>query len=129
MRRCPYSHLPDAELPPACAVLNPNRPDCPYPEKNLCGAGVAFKIAQALLESSPVNGADPKRLISSFLKIVAIATIEGVVANPAAQPIPVVATVEGVCARTAVERIVAAAAKDGIVTVVAGQGVVTSTTV
>lgn len=31
-------HLPEAELPPAVAVLNPNRPDCPYPEKNLCGA-------------------------------------------------------------------------------------------
>src|SRR5262249_46449313 len=32
-------HLPETELPPACAVLNPNRPDCGYPEKNLCGAG------------------------------------------------------------------------------------------
>ena len=42
-------HLPEADLPPALAVLNPNRPDCPYPEKNLCGAGVAFKLAQALL--------------------------------------------------------------------------------
>ena len=41
-------HLPEAELPAALAVLNPNRPDCPYPEKNLCGAGVAFKLAQAL---------------------------------------------------------------------------------
>ena len=42
-------HLPETELPPALAVLNPNRPDCPYPEKNLCGAGVAFKLVQALL--------------------------------------------------------------------------------
>src|SRR5579883_1713402 len=42
-------HLPEAELPPAVAVLNPNRPDCTYPEKNLCGAGVAFKLAQAVL--------------------------------------------------------------------------------
>src|SRR5258708_36448853 len=42
-------HLPESELPPALAVLNPNRPDCPYPEKNLCGAGVAFKLVQALL--------------------------------------------------------------------------------
>jgi len=32
-------HLPQAELPPALAVLNPNRADCTYPEKNLCGAG------------------------------------------------------------------------------------------
>src|SRR6185295_9893556 len=42
-------HLPEAELPPALAVLNPNRPDCQYLEKNLCGAGVAFKVIQALL--------------------------------------------------------------------------------
>ena len=42
-------HLPETELPPALAVLNPNRPDCPYLEKNLCGAGVAFKLIQALL--------------------------------------------------------------------------------
>ena len=44
-------HLPESGLPPALAVLNPNRPDCPYPEKNLCGAGVAFKLSQALLGS------------------------------------------------------------------------------
>jgi single-stranded-DNA-specific exonuclease len=42
-------HLPDAELPPALAVLNPNRRDCAYPDKNLCGAGVAFKLVHALL--------------------------------------------------------------------------------
>jgi single-stranded-DNA-specific exonuclease len=42
-------HLPDAELPPALAVLNPNRRDCGYPDKNLCGAGVAFKLVHALL--------------------------------------------------------------------------------
>jgi single-stranded-DNA-specific exonuclease len=41
-------HLPESELPPAVAVLNPNRPDCEYPEKNLCGAAVAFKLAQAV---------------------------------------------------------------------------------
>ena len=42
-------HLPDQDLPPALAVLNPNRRDCSYPEKNLCGAGVTFKLVQALL--------------------------------------------------------------------------------
>src|SRR5260370_19224372 len=42
-------HLPESDLPPALAVLNPNRPDCPYVEKNLCGAGVALKVIQALL--------------------------------------------------------------------------------
>ena len=44
-------HLPDAELPPALAVVNPNRRDCPYPEKNLCGAGVTFKLVQAFLRA------------------------------------------------------------------------------
>jgi len=45
-------HLPEAELPRAVAVLNPRRPDCAYPEKNLAGAGVALKLAQALLARS-----------------------------------------------------------------------------
>jgi len=42
-------HIPCAVLPPAYAVLNPKREGCAYPEKMLCGAGVAFKLAQALL--------------------------------------------------------------------------------
>ncbi len=42
-------HIPHETLPPACAVLNPKRKGCEYPEKMLCGAGVAFKLAQGLL--------------------------------------------------------------------------------
>ena len=57
-------------VPKALAVLNPNQPECGYPCKHLCGAGVAFKLAQALLER-----AGRARLVPSFLKIVAIATI------------------------------------------------------
>ncbi len=41
-------HFPDAELPPAYAVLDPKRSDCPYPCKSLSGAGVGFKLLQAL---------------------------------------------------------------------------------
>src|SRR5438034_245420 len=41
-------HLPDAELPPATAILNPKQPDCPYPYKELCGCGVGFKLITAL---------------------------------------------------------------------------------
>ena len=65
-------HLPQAgeHVPKAVAVLNPNQLDCRYPDKGLCGAGVAFKVAQALLEK---NGRS--RLVPSFLKVVAIATI------------------------------------------------------
>jgi single-stranded-DNA-specific exonuclease len=72
-------HLPDTDLPPAFAVVNPNRPDCTYPEKNLCGAGVAFKLAQALLTAMGWPADRVRRLTESFLKLVAIATVADVV--------------------------------------------------
>jgi single-stranded-DNA-specific exonuclease len=72
-------HLPDAELPPALAVLNPNRRDCSYPDKNLCGAGVAFKLVQALLATLDWPAEKLERVIKSFLKLVAIATVADVV--------------------------------------------------
>jgi single-stranded-DNA-specific exonuclease len=68
-------HLPeDGQLPHALAVLNPNQLDCKYPCKLLCGAGIAFKIAQALLEARDEVDAR-RRLLPSFLKMAAIATI------------------------------------------------------
>lgn len=68
-------HLPGPDgMPHALAVLNPNQPGCEYPCKALCGAGVAFKLAQALMERR-LNGRDQAPLLKSFLKIVAIATI------------------------------------------------------
>jgi len=69
-------HLPEAHegVPNAWAVLNPNQQGCDYPCKELCGAGVAFKIAQALFAKFK-DQADQDRLIPSFLKMVAIATI------------------------------------------------------
>jgi single-stranded-DNA-specific exonuclease len=72
-------HLPETELPPALAVLNPNRPDCSYPEKNLCGAGVAFKLIQALLPSLGWPAEKVRRVAESFLKLAAIATVADVV--------------------------------------------------
>jgi single-stranded-DNA-specific exonuclease len=64
-------HLPQEQgVPAAVAVLNPNQDGCAYPCKALCGAGVAFKLAQALLEESGRG-----RLLPSFMKMVAIATI------------------------------------------------------
>ena len=42
-------HEPPEELPPAHAVIDPKQADCAYPDKNLCGTGVAFKLIQAIL--------------------------------------------------------------------------------
>jgi single-stranded-DNA-specific exonuclease len=69
-------HLPEAHegVPNAWAVLNPNQQGCDYPCKELCGAGVAFKIAQALFAKFK-DRVDQTKLIPSFLKMVAIATI------------------------------------------------------
>jgi len=72
-------HLPDDDVPPAVAVLNPNQVGCPYPEKNLCGAGVTFKLIQALLQRLAWPEAKARRMIESFLKLVAIATVADVV--------------------------------------------------
>ncbi|MBI3695667.1 MAG: single-stranded-DNA-specific exonuclease RecJ, partial [Acidobacteria bacterium] len=72
-------HLPDAATPPALAVLNPNQPGCQYPEKNLCGAGVVFKLCQALLASLDWPAARLNKVIESMLRMVAIATVADVV--------------------------------------------------
>jgi single-stranded-DNA-specific exonuclease len=68
-------HLPGPDgMPRALAVLNPNQPGCEYPCKALCGAGVAFKLAQALMERRLIDR-DQAALLKSFMKVVAIATI------------------------------------------------------
>jgi single-stranded-DNA-specific exonuclease len=79
-------HVPEADLPAAFAVLNPNRPDCQYPEKNLCGAGVVFKLIQALFDRAVSRpGAETmtaerrRALLDSYLKLVAVATVADIV--------------------------------------------------
>ncbi len=68
-------HLPGNEgVPRALAILNPNQHGCGYPCKALCGAGVAFKLAQALLERRR-SDRNQSALLTSFAKIAAIATI------------------------------------------------------
>ncbi len=68
-------HLPGTDgLPQALAVVNPNQEGCDYPCKYLCGAGVAFKLAQGLMQRR-LDPKDQSRLLMSFMKIVAIATI------------------------------------------------------
>ena len=64
-------HRPGPELPPALAVVNPHRPDCGYPNKDLCGAGVAFKVGQLL---AAALGRPPNES-GEYLDLVALATI------------------------------------------------------
>jgi len=68
-------HLPDEKegAPPAFAVLNPNQAGCPYPDKNLAGVGVAFKLVHALFRE---HGRDAQ--VPAFMKIVAIGTVADV---------------------------------------------------
>jgi single-stranded-DNA-specific exonuclease len=68
-------HLPDADegAPPAYAVLNPNQRGCNYPDKNLAGVGVAFKLAHALFRAR-----GRENLVNGFLKVVAIGTVADV---------------------------------------------------
>jgi single-stranded-DNA-specific exonuclease len=68
-------HLPDeAEgVPPAFAVLNPNQKNCEYPDKNLAGVGVAFKLVHALFRE---RGREAQ--VPAFLKVVAIGTVADV---------------------------------------------------
>lgn len=68
-------HLPDDDegAPPAYAVLNPNQRGCPYPDKNLAGVGVAFKLAHALFRER-----GREHLAPGFLKVVAIGTVADV---------------------------------------------------
>ncbi len=68
-------HLPGPDgVPKAHAVVNPNQAGCEYPYKQLCGAGVAFKVAQGLIQRR-LPEKDQTRLLLSFMKVVAIATI------------------------------------------------------
>lgn len=62
-------------LPPADAILNPKKATCKYPFKDLCGAGVAFKLIEALYEKKDI----PKEEVYGFLEYVAMATICDVV--------------------------------------------------
>lgn len=63
-------HLPEGGLPDAVANLDPKRPDCPYPFKELSGCGIAFKLAQALA----MHHNTPPEELDALLDLVAVST-------------------------------------------------------
>ena len=68
-------HMPGADLPPAFAVVNPNRNDCVYPAPQLCGTGVVFKLCQGLAMRASV----PQEELWPHLDLVALATVADLV--------------------------------------------------
>ena len=59
-------HTPDDELPPAVAVLDPKRSDCPYPYKELSGCGVGFKLLQAFASRNNIDFTELIPLLDLF---------------------------------------------------------------
>ncbi|CAG0948193.1 Single-stranded-DNA-specific exonuclease RecJ [Anaerolineae bacterium] len=75
-------HAPSDELPDAFAVVNPKQPACPYPSKELSGAGVAFKLAQALFranEKTPINNHRATISENDLFDLVALGTVADLV--------------------------------------------------
>jgi len=68
-------HLPESELPPAVAILNPKQHDCPYPYKELCGCGVGFKLVTAMATELGL----PDDSWQCYLDLVAIAIAADIV--------------------------------------------------
>ena len=68
-------HLPDDELPPAVAILNPKQKDCNYPFKELCGCGVGFKLISALAPQFDLSDED----VNENLDLVATAIAADIV--------------------------------------------------
>lgn len=66
-------HALGPELPPAAAVVHPFLGD--YPNRGLAGVGVAFKVAQALLDAVPIPSGSDAAFLDGLLKLVAIGTI------------------------------------------------------
>jgi single-stranded-DNA-specific exonuclease len=68
-------HLPDGELPPAHAILNPKQQDCNYPYKELCGCGIGFKLITALAKQLNL----PEEEYHCYLDLVATAIAADIV--------------------------------------------------
>ena len=72
-------HEPAAELPPADAIIDAKQKDCTYPFREVCGAAVAFKFVQALLEYMNINRSDSREILDYLLQFAGFATITDIV--------------------------------------------------
>lgn len=70
-------HLPADILPQAFAILDPKQEDCEYPDKMLCGTGVAFKLIQGILAKNRFGMSENQE--KWFLDMVGIATLSDMV--------------------------------------------------
>lgn len=68
-------HLPGDQLPEAVAVLDPKRPDCDYPFKELAGCGIGFKLIQAYSQKNDL----PFDNLVAFLDLVAVSIAADIV--------------------------------------------------
>jgi single-stranded-DNA-specific exonuclease len=70
-------HLPPDVMPQAYAILDPHQTDCAYPFKELCGAGVVYKLVQALITAKEIDF--PLGHEKWLLDLVGIATLADMV--------------------------------------------------
>src|SRR5690606_38311599 len=68
-------HLPGEDLPQAVAVLDPKRPNCSYPFKELSGCGIGFKLVQAYCQDNQI----PFSEIAQYLDLVAVSIASDIV--------------------------------------------------
>lgn len=75
-------HLPGDELPDACAIVNPNQPECEFPSKHLAGVGVIFYVllaTRAAMRARGVFDAASQPKLVRLLDLVALGTVADVV--------------------------------------------------
>ena len=76
-------HLPPEELPKGAVLLNPKIPGCPYPFKELAGAGIAWKLSEALLRTDGarvgISDGSVRSWMASLAKVAALSTIADMV--------------------------------------------------
>ncbi|HNW70894.1 MAG TPA: single-stranded-DNA-specific exonuclease RecJ [Bacteroidales bacterium] len=68
-------HRPGTEIPKAAAVLDPKRPDCTYPYKELSGCGIGYKLIQAFAKKRKID----KKELYKYLDLVTVSIASDIV--------------------------------------------------